>query len=882
MNSYVGGDYVTLLNDAEAMRAAAQDVMQLTSTQIAHQLLFRNSDATLTGQMSYTNELLQMQSTSVYILLAGFVIMATATLIIWLIRPTLVMIDDPETIAAQANISSHSRLLSASLLLLRRMEEKRAQKYLKQDCYFMQRSEEDKAWLDTISPEVGAVHTANLGAPSRTWWRPFTTSTIFLVMTMSLPLVAITLLEVLQHISEKSNGFAPPRNLTPLLGILAYTKFLPALVMLLIATAFNCFDFNTLVLDPFRALSTTGTSHDSQLLLRPPLSQLPPMALFNALRMSRWAAVFTSVAAFIGSVLPIVASGLYSVQDTTSVSFQSEDVWNLTYAPARSPRSWSASAAGVLETLNSSYPDFTYDELAFPKMSLPELNQSNFPSSQVITLKVPALRAQLDCHEVAPDRIIYDVTPNFFTVVSANFSLPPNCHRGSQYGNESFLVIEEEFWEFPGHTDGAYLARYLDVHVGPWNAGNGDSTGVLHRDQPDNPPGCPSAAVVYGRRKSDHSDPYYSASLCYQRVQTIETDVTLTFPGLKISRAHPPVPDEDTVRNITIGPNGESAFEWRLQEAFQDSFRIFNRTRNQNITFSVLGDGVYNQHGFFLGILAARTPLPQAEMLNREMFWPHLQMFYRRYMAQTLSDNMRVPVPSSSQYGAQDFIVTTPNITGQLVAEGQSPRIVQHHKPKLALETMLGVMFVCGVMAWTFGQQRDIVPWNPCTIAGVMVLFAGSKILPAHISQLSQTSLPSEAAHRMHSSGAQPSTRNPSGTILIGTTPSSRNPTDTSPSDAPHSATSPLEPSQPSQPDRFGETRVITRRLVPTTITLIQQPALPGGPASPHSIPRRQVPRPTQSELQGAYHIAPGDETSGLDELGRTEKLEQAKFRLGW
>jgi Protein of unknown function (DUF3433) len=884
MSSYVGGDYVTLLNDAEVMRTAAQDVIRLTSVQIAHELLFRNSTATLTGQMSYTVELLQMQSTSVYILLVGFVIMATATLIIWLIRPTLVMIDDPETIAAHANVLSHSRLLSVSLSLLRPMEEKRAQQYLKQDRYFMQRSKEDKAWFDTISPEVAAVPTANLGAPSCTWWRPFTMSSIFLVMTMSLPLVAITLLEVLQHISDRSDGFAPLRKATPLLGILAYTKFLPALVMLLIATAFNCFDFNTLVLEPFRALRST--TRGSRLLLRPPLSQLPPMALFNAVRMSRWTAFLTSVAAFIGSVLPVVVSGLYSVQDaplTRTVPFQSEDVWNLTYDPARSARSWSASVAGILETLNVSYPDFTYDELAFPKMSLPQLNQLNFPSS-LVTLRVPALRAKLDCHEVAPERVIYNVTSGS-TSVSANFSLPPNCHRGSQYGNESFLVTEQELWVLPGYADGRYLGRFLDVHVGPWDAGNGTSTGVTHLDQPDNPLGCPSAAVVYGRRKSNHSDPYYSGSLCYQLVQTVETDVTLTFPGLKIPRAHPPVPDEDTVLNVTVGPNGESAFAWRLQSGFQNSFQIFNSTRTQNITFGKIfadtGDGEYDQYGFFFGILAGRTPLLQAEMLDRAKFWPHLQMFYRRYMAQTLSDNMRVPVPSSGQYGAQDFIVTTPNITGQLVAEGQLPRLVQHHKPKLALEIMLGVMFVCGVLAWTFGQQRDIVPWNPCTIAGVMVLFAGSNI-GGHRSQLSQTGLPSDAAHRMHSSGAHPSPRNPSGTILIDTTPSSTNPSDTSPPDAPHSATSPLEPSQPSQPDRSDQTRVITRRPVPTTISLIQQAALPGGPASPHSIPRKPVPRPTQSEVQGAYHIVPGDETSGLDELDTTEKLKQAKFRLGW
>jgi Protein of unknown function (DUF3433) len=891
MSSYVGGDYVTLLNDREAMRTAAQDVIKLTSIQIAHELLFRSSAATLTGQISYTTELLQMQSTSVYIMLVGFAIMATGTLIIWLTRPALVMIDDPKTIAAHAEVLSHSRLLSACLSLLRPMEETRAQQYLDQDRYFMQRSEENKVWFDTISPEVGAVPVANLGSLSHTWWRPFPTSAIFLVMTMTLPLVAITLLESLQHISDRSNGLASLRKATPYLAILAYTRFLPALVMLLVATTFNCLDFNTLVLDPFRVLSTT--TRGSRLLLRSPLSQLPPMALFNTVRMRRWTLLLTSVAAFIGSVLPIVVSGLYTVQDaslTRSVTFQSEDAWNLTYDPARSARSWSASVAGILETLNVSYSDFTYDELAFPKLSLPELSQSNFPSS-LVTLRVPALRAKLDCHELTPERIIDNPVP-YFSTMGFNFSLPPNCHRGSQYGNESFLVTEPEFWppsrEGNVWMDATYVGRYLDVHVGPWDVDNGTSTGLDHPDQPDNPLGCPSTAIVYGRSESNHSRPYYSASLCYQRVQIVETNLTLTFPGLKIPSAHPPEPDEDTVRNVTIGPNGESAFQWRLQEGFQNSFRVFNSTRTRNITFDQItrqasnlgkGDNQHNDYGFFFGVLAGRTPLSQAEMLDREKFWPHVQMFYRRYIAQTLSDNMRVRLPSSGQYGAQDYIVTTPNITGQLVAEGQLPRLVQHHKPKLALQIMLGVMFVCGILAWTFGQQHDVVPWNPCTIAGVMVLFAGSNIT-GNKSQLSQTSLPSDAPH---SSSAHPSPRNPGGTILIGTNPSSTNTSDTSPPDPPHPTISPLEPSQPSPPNRSDQPRVITPRPKPRTISLIQHPGLYDGPASPQSIPRIPVARrPRQSEVQGAYHIVPVDEISGLGELDTTERLKQAKFRLGW
>jgi Protein of unknown function (DUF3433) len=393
-------------------------------------------------------------------------------------------------------------------------------------------------------------------------------SNIILIITMCLPLAAIALLEILQHISDTSNGFASLQEATPF-AVSTYTKFLPALVMLIIATGFNCFNFNTLLLDPFCVLrKITGSS---RLLTRPPLSQLPPMALLNAVKLGRWTAFLTSVAAFIGSVLTIVVSGLYSVPNIPlkrTVSFQTEDVWNLNYATDREGGSPSSLVASLLETLNISYPDFTYNELAFPKMSFPGLSHSDFPSS-LVTLRVPALRAELHCHELAPKRAIYNSTYNSknvvaSTTVSVNFSLPPNYHRGPQYGNESFLVTEPEIWYLPNYANRRYLGRYYNVYIGPWSAGNSTNTRIHYPDQPNNPLGCPSFAIVYGRRASNYSDPYYSASLCYQLVQTVKTNVTLTFPGLNISSAHPPVPDESTVRNIKSGSDGDSAFRWRL------------------------------------------------------------------------------------------------------------------------------------------------------------------------------------------------------------------------------------------------------------------------------------------------------------------------------
>jgi hypothetical protein len=55
-------------------------------------------------------------------------------------------------------------------------------------------------------------------------------------------------------------------------------------------------------------------------------------------------------------------------------------------------------------------------------------------------------------------------------------------------------------------------------------------------------------------------------------------------------------------------------------------------------------------------------------------------------------------------------------------------RLIQHRGPKLALQIMLAVMLICGIVILSLGTFRHIVPWNPCTIASTMILFAGSKM----------------------------------------------------------------------------------------------------------------------------------------------------------
>jgi hypothetical protein len=260
----------------------------------------------------------------------------------------------------------------------------------------------------------------------------------------------------------------------------------------------------------------------------------------------------------------------------------------------------------------------------------------------------------------------------------------------------------------------------------------------------------------------------------------------------------------------------------------------------------------------FFRILAGRTPLSKKEMLDPAKLWPHVQMFYRRYIAQVMWDNMRLPVSSSGQYRAQYIIVTTPNITGTLVAGGQMPRLVQHRTHKSVLEIMLGVMSVCGVLAWVIGHQKDVVHWNPCTIAGVMVLLAGSKIV-GHRSQLRASSLSSDAAHKRHSPGMTPS----------GMTPEDA--TDLNQDRTPMSRTSQL--------NRHEQKRAIPRKPLPKSSQTLHSTSLDECEMT-HTIPRKPV--PTHHEDESSYHLIPGDDPSGLNELNADDIWEHAQIRLGW
>lgn len=284
-----------------------------------------------------------------------------------------------------------------------------------------------------------------------------------------------------------------------------------------------------------------------------------------------------------------------------------------------------------------------------------------------------------------------------------------------------------------------YIGRYYDLHVRPYDIRLGSSIESGDPGQPDNLPGCPTVLLVYGFLDgSDKSRSAMTAQSCYQRVQKINANVTFTLPEMSISKYHPPILDESTAEYLPSGPKNDTTFWWRLQSSLDWSFQTLNISTVDPCLLRADRHS-YQVSNFFHGVLFGKTPLPLEALAagspgskyTREQVFSHIQRFYRRYTAQYISANMRMPSSSSPNVNKKtddNQVVDIEPIQGSFTPTIGTPRLVQHRTPKLILQIMLAFMFVCGVLGYWLGKYHELVPWNPCTIAGVMVLFAGSKV----------------------------------------------------------------------------------------------------------------------------------------------------------
>jgi hypothetical protein len=255
--------------------------------------------------------------------------------------------------------------------------------------------------------------------------------------------------------------------------------------------------------------------------------------------------------------------------------------------------------------------------------------------------------------------------------------------------------------------------------------------------------------------------------VCWQTLESVETNVTLQYPNLAISPTHPPQPDDSTVKwvqNLTATQDG-TTFQFAPNNLL---IALNNPNGSLSYPFTQADDvDRFTQAMVYAASREHNLTLP--ELANSTTLQHMAQKLYGRYMAQALSNNMRVDFDQPTPGAALTDALWTPpsaaaapsNLTSRfatrstppstnepkrlwkraggasravpavltLTDEGARTRMVQNKAPKIALQAMLGVMAVGVVLARVLQRTKEVLPREPYSIAGRAVLVADGDVL---------------------------------------------------------------------------------------------------------------------------------------------------------
>jgi hypothetical protein len=565
-------------------------------------------------------------------------------------------------------------------------------------------------------------------------WVPLTLQSWVKVSAIVLCLTVIIILEVLQQISNRSEGFLKmPSDGSGLFWI----TVVPAAALTGISLLYSSIHFNVGLISPYYILDQPGAKAKHTLATNY-LGSTPLFTIWPALQRQHYASVVTAFAAVIGAALTIVVSGLYSVS-YSEVDFATELVvtngWNTTWIYticedcvfskdlAQDFESADASAAEMLNWVmwgNASDPQGTFDDLVFPNLSTLNQTKDSTRQQQKLEIVLPARRAVLDCTATLTSELKTRTDGSSF--FSGKLHSPCDFDPSDGYSNESELTIE-----MPNGRDfdlETYRGAFAEL-----NYASKPEVYSLAEYFGDPNPGrddCPSVAFAFGyfvrsnaTNPHDASDRNYTSLVqnitstssevttlaCVQKMQEVDTTFTLIPSDLSIHPSYPPVPHENTVR-------------WVPGSHWYPVIRNFQRLKvtTSNTTFNT---EVGSMDRFFAPILFGKHAIPPSELTGTANI-PRLQSavsnMYGRYMAQVMSRKFRVPFNSN----------TTPQRVHATITE-RVPRLVQHSAPKIALQVLLGVMMICGIVGWMVLPKARILPHDPCSVAGTACLLAGDE-----------------------------------------------------------------------------------------------------------------------------------------------------------
>jgi hypothetical protein len=437
--------------NATFMAEKASEAFNGIASQIAQQDLLVPDGRSLTGAILYQENRLWVKSVATILLCIIFFFLILGSAVLQFVKPWNAAPRSPDTISAATVILSTSADLKASLHAVespaspwilhplvdgrfkwgdvtpsRAREMVRAsggasrlsaiRSRLRDRSFqsrFSSRSDDIQGFRVDQLPSDESVPKSDSPTkkPTLKPWRPFIIKPPGRIAAIVAPLIIIVALEVIQRISDDSQGFIEVTSQSNTHYAMTYV---PATMATLVALIQESIASTSTIMAPFWRLRM-GNAPASSTVYYNTVGDMFPIAIWKSIQTGHWAIVFASVAAGAASFLSVFTTGLYNVEGVPTfspISLDRLDFFDLNWNNSAKEDNGAGTLTSLVINSNLSYPSWTFDNLAFPTFAVAsDFNTSSDARDGIITARVPALRAVLNCTVTLPNESIQNPHP---------------------------------------------------------------------------------------------------------------------------------------------------------------------------------------------------------------------------------------------------------------------------------------------------------------------------------------------------------------------------------------------------------------------------------------------------------------------------------------
>ena len=735
-------DEQTLLDTASGVYERLAAILMSNSTRLA-------ANHSFAGTLEYNEGRLVVQKTSVIAMSVGMGLLVAATSIIIFSRPHNEVPLAPNSIGHLAILLSSSAHLLGVLKATGQSRTSALRRVLGAYRYRYRtitttRKDIPPHFVIELSENERVSFTAPK-SPVLKWWRPFPVR-IWFIMTQSILIVGIIIvLEIVQRKSDSNSGFASVKGSIPPARRCA--NYISAAVMLLLAISIERLETVSATLAPFQALKNRQAG--SRIIMTNYLGKWTLHTIWISLRLKQYEVTFTAIASFLASFLTIAVSGLYLVQSTAAfhrVDVPRTDQWALKATDAGNiyrgtgSDNFAAAVFQLIEFSNLSYPQFTFDQEAIPQVSAPNSGgSSQFSSATSMAVEMTALRAKLTCYDIStsgtqfnfsmvPDNLgtgqddtVGNGDYSTFKVLQVHALLEqlPNFSCPNSKGQNALSVDYKVNVPPPDPSQPKYFGLFSDPALMVVDFSSAAVLSLPLRPQ-DN---CPTLAFTFGRWAlepiNSTTNPEYTHFLCSQNLERVQSEVTFLLPSLTIDTTHKPTSKSEEPPYLSANEYNlwNPALGFNLAEFFPPDY-----TNKSDEAYD------YFFRGMFYGGAGNLPSRDQCLGLdNADTLYGTIQNFYRRYMAQVMNANFRIPGtdPLAPTYAPSNWSSINAPLTFKATVSVPDERIFQNNVSKIILQVLLGLILVFSVWGWFLMDKGKVLTHDPNSIAGLGSWIAG-------------------------------------------------------------------------------------------------------------------------------------------------------------